>query len=971
MVVTRTKNRSNTSRLNTNKCNSMKKLFLLIPVLLFAVMASGTVPSTDFSGGYSFVADEATLDGYIELNTLTGNHYLRYFDRSPNGTATWEVSVTKPCLVSVTLNMFDNSWNYSEADNEHKAYKNGGHTFKVRILDGTTPKDSVAEASESSAYTDIPLSGQLYFEKAGTYKVELLNSRGYSKCGISGITLTAESIPETDFASAYAFVADAAELSGGNDASKFLIETSVTPHYIRYHDHSQPGPVVKWKINATRACYVNVTLNFADNTAFYSGNKHIMEVQLCNAYGQKIDSIAEGPAFVGDGFTENGVDKTLSGTIAIPSAGIYIIKMLNNRNNSKTGIYGVTLSYAGGAVQNMPGTTEIDECGYAGGTRSDGKFTLPGGTQDKGWMKWNVAFASSGNYNVFVKINSGNGKKFKVALQDAKGDDIVTPLEKNGGGTGTPVTLEMGAMYVPAGNYTLKLTNNEAWSDAEWISVQFVRAGGGLIDIPGDITFDEVILSTRALIDNDSILFTGREDAGHHNSSEYAKWNIHATASGQYKFTINAYNPAPATSQRYRLTVLATNEIDTIATVRSAWDNTANEMIASLPVVLEEGNYIFKVQNTEWGSLGRLMSASASYEGGAVINIPNAEIPFIEAILSPNATRDASGIHFNGIDQYAKWNIHAIAGVYTFTFDVVGTNYGKYKLDINQGTTNVFTYTQGKDASGQVTISNVLISTEGDYELQMANVNSGANGYITTLAATADETIFIVDENATDGSYIVEGTSGKKPLLNRTFKGGMYNTICVPFDSYHSELASIFGADYELLELESAVLTGNTLDLNFTIVAHEGNNFSAGKPYLIKPTQDVVNPKFSTHTIHNYTSNNTKSCANADFIGSFVKGTVPAGEANLFLGPDDLLYFSNSDTPIKGTRAYFHLKGISQPQQVIKRARIVTPNYMPTEIELVKDQEQNAKAQKLIENGQLYILYNGTKYNVQGQVVKQ
>ena len=169
--------------------------------------------------------------------------------------------------------MIDNSWNYDESVDAKKSYKNGGHIFKVRILDGTTPKDSVFEASESSVYSAIPLNGYLYFEKAGTYTVELQNTRAWSKCGIAGITLTAVSITETNFASAYAFTADAATITGAN-----LLETSVTPHYVRYADQSQPGPVVEWKICATRACYVNVVLNFANNTAFYSNNKHIMEV---------------------------------------------------------------------------------------------------------------------------------------------------------------------------------------------------------------------------------------------------------------------------------------------------------------------------------------------------------------------------------------------------------------------------------------------------------------------------------------------------------------------------------------------------------------------------------------------------------------------------------------------------------------------------------------------------------------------
>jgi hypothetical protein len=362
-----------------------------------------------------------------------------------------------------------------------------------------------------------------------------------------------------------------------------------------------------------------------------------------------------------------------------------------------------------------------------------------------------------------------------------------------------------------------------------------------------------------------------------------------------------------------------------------------------------------------------------TYEGGATVDIPNNEIPFEDAILGNGATRDLDSnpqeIHFGSVSAYAQWNIHATAGVYTFTFDVVGTNYGTYKLDINQGNTNVFTYTQGKDGSGTVTISNVLIPAEGDYVLQLANTNSGANGYLTSLAATAASDVIIVDENETDPTVLVDGTSGKKPQLIRSFKADMYNTICLPFDSYNEELEGIFGTDYVLMELNSAELSGDVLDLEFTTIAHEGSNYSAGKPYLIKPTKDVVNPKFSQHTIHFYEYNNPKSCTNADFIGSFVKTTIDADEYNLFLGANDKLYFSNNDVTIKGLRAYFRVKdnGSGAP---VRKARIVEQGNVVTELELIDGEWQDIKSAngiiKTIENGQLILIRDGKRYNVMG-----
>ena len=159
--------------------------------------------------------------------------------------------------------------------------------------------------------------------------------------------------------------------------------------------------------------------------------------------------------------------------------------------------------------------------------------------------------------------------------------------------------------------------------------------------------------------------------------------------------------------------------------------------------------------------------------------------------------------------------------------------------------------------------------------------------------------------------------------------------------------------------MTSAELEGNTLNLIFA----NASSFIAGKPYLIKPVDDVENPIIPQHGIHNYTTNHTVSCTNADFIGSFVAGEVPAGEDNLFLGPNNLLYFSETATPIKGTRAYFQLKGIPHPQQAIKHARIVKGTQVITAIDLV-DADNNAV--KTIENGQIIIIRDGIRYNVMG-----
>ena len=624
---------------------------------------------------------------------------------------------------------------------------------------------------------------------------------------------SAEVLPEVDFAEPYQLVGAKAKLAG-----KIWYDNENGYLYGDGGSNKDYGTAT-WKFHAEKACIVGVAVNL--NSGNTSGHK--LRVEVLDADGNKVDEFAEQAS-------------TLPGTLTIPAVGDYKIILHDDQTWSSAKIDNVTLSYIGGDVQAMPGTTNINDAWFsANGTRADSKISFPGSTIQEGWVKWNVAFANTGNYNVTLNVNSNNCKNYTVALVDANDANVVTPLTLNDCSTkGTPVALAMGAMEVPAGNYILKVTNATQNSDAELISVQFAPAGGAVQNIPGPIALNEAILSERAFIDGDGLHFV---DAEHLwlMSEGYAKWNIHVAADGMYKFTANC--------------------------------NTYETSYSNLTIKVLQGGeekYSFTPEYT--------------YTGEKAINSP-------------------------------EWFLEA-----------------------------------------------------GDYELKLSNPANYSNGYLVSLSAAAVEGILIVDEMADNMDEIIAlNGQSRKPLLKRTFKGGMYNTVCFPFNNVSdAELAEIFGAGYELLELTSATLNGNELDLHFEAVDLTANTY--GRPYLIKPTQDVTNPLFNSHTIYKSTSHLTKECDAANFIGSFIAGEVPAGDQNLFLGPDNLLYFSQDATPIKGMRAYFHVK-VPGAAQMIQHARIVKGTQVITSVDLVGAE---TKAVKTIENGQLIITIDGVRYNVMG-----
>ena len=468
-----------------------------------------------------------------------------------------------------------------------------------------------------------------------------------------------------------------------------------------------------------------------------------------------------------------------------------------------------------------------------------------------------------------------------------------------------------------------------------------------------------------------------------------AIWKIHATRSCYVQATLNMFDNSwnyaedPAERKSYKngghifavqLLDMNSNPIDGSVAVAepSESDAIGDILVPGSIFIPAEGDYIIQLSNSRGYSKCGISSVTLTYAGGGFVTIPSADpIPFADAILSEKATRSLSPaeIHFGSpnASQYAQWNAHASAGLYDITFTFTGTNHGIYQLIIKQGNNTIFSDTKGQGGSGSVSFESVMIPADGDYVIQVANINPGADGYLTsvTAAAAALADAWIIDDEATTEDDIEAHQEVKYiPILKRSFVAGMYNTICVPFDSYDSELTSIFGAGYELLALESATLTDGVLVLNFQTVA--GNSFAAGTPYLIKPTQDVVNPQFSKHTIHMYASNHVQHGGAADFIGTYIQKQLNA-DYDLFLGQNNILHFpSSTSAPLKGLRAYFHVTAASA--QAIKRARIVTQEQVITEIDLVNGENQGLI--KTIENGQLIINLDGIRYNIMGGKIK-
>lgn len=153
----------------------------------------------------------------------------------------------------------------------------------------------------------------------------------------------------------------------------------------------------------------------------------------------------------------------------------------------------------------------------------------------------------------------------------------------------------------------------------------------------------------------------------------------------------------------------------------------------------------------------------------------------------------------------------------------------------------------------------------------------------------------LMDHNNTNVNITIKG---------RTLHGGVWNTLCLPFNVSEEEMKTAIGGDYELQE--HTATDGDVM--KFT--ASSSKQVKHGVPYIIKPTVDSPELKFSNVTISykeggkdqtvSFDNNAHQFKANINHVDLATDGT------NLFLGRDNKLFIATtSNYSHDGTRCYF------------------------------------------------------------------
>ena len=765
---------------------------------------------------------------------------------------------------------------------------------------------------------------------------------------------SAEVLPDVDFATPYQFIGTKALLAGQIGLN--------TNDHIEYYDTNDKGTAT-WKIHATRPCVLSATLNMETG----SSSGHIFKVSVLDAYGNTVGEMAEPSQSNHDG----NID--LPGILTIPAAGNYTVILYNLQSWSQAKLEGITFTYVGGEVQNMPGTTAINEAWFsANGTRTGGaiEYTSVGSGC---WAKWNIAVANQAWYNVIVNIKGQYGHDFTVEfLKEGETTPIV--VTKNATNYSNDLTLyanDLGLVELEAANYEMKVSNSVG--DAAIISVTLAYSGGNVINVSPSA--NTTLPVADAWFTSTCVREDGKIEFKSDNVNSWIKWNIATSATAFYDITVNIEAP---NAHEFAVAIYEDENASPVASFKESFDETTGSLALELGknINLTGGkSYVVKVTNVPSGSKSKVINVVfAPQVSSSTITLPTA-IDLNDAHLSDKAHITDGALWFNTIGdsnpvgQWAEWEVTADhAGTYLFTMGVSSTNGQIYKITIlDSGNNEVAVYEKNAGGSGDKTISHYFYLEAGSYFIKVENTYAWSQGHIVSLVVT-EPSILALDQAAANNSVIEANYRiDAQPIqIIRTIKGGTYNTICLPFDVSSSQLTEIFGSDVVLKELESSAFDAeaSVLDLNFVA----SSSIYRGTPYIIRPSRDIVNPVFDEAIIKEKTGQSSVT-TNVDFIGTFVATEIPAGEDNLFLGPNNLLYFSpDAATAIKGFRGWFVVHDIPGGAKMIKKARIVEGKNVITAVDLVKD--ENVRAQKVLRDGQLIIIRDGAEFTVQGQRIQ-
>lgn len=166
--------------------------------------------------------------------------------------------------------------------------------------------------------------------------------------------------------------------------------------------------------------------------------------------------------------------------------------------------------------------------------------------------------------------------------------------------------------------------------------------------------------------------------------------------------------------------------------------------------------------------------------------------------------------------------------------------------------------------------------------------------------------------------------------------------------------------------VEAYVAEVSSNALNLTKIAGEGQTIPADNAVILKSTVTPFTLSISDAAPVSFTATNNLHGVDADTeIASVVSGTCYVLSGNSTDGVGFFVY--KAPNQLQAHKAYIDLNGSGMAQAPRRMPFVFNGEQTATGVENVQG---NVQSTKVIENGVLYIIKNGVKYNAMGQEVK-
>ena len=220
------------------------------------------------------------------------------------------------------------------------------------------------------------------------------------------------------------------------------------------------------------------------------------------------------------------------------------------------------------------------------------------------------------------------------------------------------------------------------------------------------------------------------------------------------------------------------------------------------------------------------------------------------------------------------------------------------KIELTNDWKTYFAIVRGASSNTSIRIANRKVNTSTDFRVLCSNLTIKSLPLIT------------LDENDAAPKTLLDNYLNEPVDLKliRTFKGGIWNTVCLPFQSNYGAWSHNNIIEGLTKSLNQELRLFNSVQSNNTLQFRDGKeHISGGTPYLLKIDRDLVNPIFHNVVI---TTSTPQKETHGDYslVGTFGPTDLKTDGTNVFLGTDNVLYKPAAGTNmLKGIRAYFEI----------------------------------------------------------------